>query len=260
MSKPYLSIPLSLRLKAFKLNGKTKLGHGWHEPPYDTTKGHKENAHCKWNWVPERTVQTGLINGESHHGCWGGDPWKIKGSSTELRYVENLTGYFRNVEKASDIIRMDHTGWYVDNFQDSTCHGIVVQLPARNGKPVYLYGVTDPWNKNTGMIAWRQSEWTDDKKEAARWADSQAEYYAEFCREDEARESAKAEIEEAKKRIKEIRIDRKAIMADVRQSGLLRPKICEAVRSQVQELMEESRTLYKRIKKLEDNYWDAVPN
>lgn len=269
MSKPYLSIPLAQRLKAFKLNGKTKLGHGWHEPPYDTTKDRAANSKCKWCWVPDTVIETGLVNGESHHGCWSGPSWKPAGMSTELRVCDNLTGYFRNVTEADELVRLNHKGWYVDSNYDETTKGIVVQLPARDGKPVYLHGCTDPWNANMALIAWRECEWTEDKEEAARWADSVAESYAEMLREDHAKEEAKHEIEQARERIEEIRITTRLLTREIKDVKRLNPKtkqavspftpaICDALKIRIRHLRSESHELWERITKLEDNYWEAV--
>lgn len=249
MSKPYLSIPLHTRLAAWKRGDKTKLGGHWYDTPPTAENKFKGVG---WHCVPEHVVNPDPL--------WGGQPWTIKGSSTELRFVEDLSGYFRNVQKAHDIIKLDHTGWFTDNFNEQTCHGIVVQLPARNGEPVYLYGVNDPNNKNTGMIAWQKCEWTNDKETAARWADDMAKYYAEANRESEAEETATTQIAEARERIVEIRTELRVLSAEVRQqSAVLTKPICDVLRREMKNLRAESHKLWKRIKKLQDNYWEAVP-
>ena len=271
----YFSKPLRLRLEAYKRNvaaGTPKLGGGWYDPAWDTTKTSKENLArgARWHWVPSETISTGLISGESHHGTLGGEPFNLKGSSTELRYVEDLGGHFRNVRPCHEIVRLEHTGWYVDQFQDKTCHGLVMQLPGRDGKPIYLYGVNDPWNKNTGMVAWRRCEWTDDQKEAARWADDMAKHYAETCREDNAKQQAEQDIEEARNQIKELRLEAKQLVREIKDHRRQNPKagalssfspaICSALKAQIKSLREESHELYKRITEREDNYWTAVEN
>lgn len=253
MSKPYFSIPLRKRLEAFKRNGRTKLGHGWHDPAPD----HANKIKGVWHWVPGTTINTGLINGESHHGAWCGEPFTLKGSSTELRFVENLSGYFRNVTPAHEIVSLKHTGWYVDNFQSETCHGLVMQIPGRDGTPRYLYGVNDPWNSNSGMVAWRTHEWTGSKEDAARWADSMAEHYAEICREDDAKFQAEQQIEEKRNRIVEIRTELRKLAADIRQSKVV-GSVCDALRGSIQALREESHECHQEIEKLKNNPWEAV--
>lgn len=244
MSRSYLSIPLRERLEAFKRNkreGKTALGGGWHDPPYT---GGKNKS--KWHWVPSSTVD--------QSGMRGGQPFKIDGSSTELTWCEDLAGYFREVGEAHKVVNLSHTGWYVDIHQDETCHGIVLQLPARDGKPVYLYGVADPWNANCGMVALSMNEWTDDKEEAARWADQMAEYYAESAREDDLKQRAEIEIEESQDRIKEIRTEVHEIIDDMRPHlQLPATKICSVVKEKIRDLLRERHSLYRRIEKLSDD-------
>lgn len=252
MSKAYLSLSLSLRLAAYKRNlaeGKKKLGTGWYDPA--KRRDDPANKSARWYWVPEHTVETGLVNGESHHGCWSGAPWKMKGSSTELRFCDNLSGYFRNVRDTDDILSLKHHGWYVDQHQSETTKGIVVQIPGRDGKPIFLYGVTDPWNKHAGMIAWRASEWTDDEKDAARWADQQAEYYAEFCREDDAKQTAESDIEEAKGEIAQTREQLRELIESIRDNRergvVLEAPLQKVITDEVKRLRKQMHNLWARI-------------
>lgn len=254
MSKPYFSIPLKKRLEAFKLNGKTKLGHGWYDPASD----HANKIEGVWHWVPNATIETGLINAGSFHGTWGGPSFTLKGSSTELRFVENLSGHFRNVTPAHEALpSIRHRGWYVDSFQSETCHGLVMQIPGRDGTPRYLYGVSDPWNSNTGMVAWRTHEWADNKEDAARWADSMAETYAEICREDDIQQRAEQQIEEHQERIVEIRTELRKLAADIRQSKVV-GSVCDALKASIRALREESHECHREIVKLKDKPWEVA--
>ena len=110
------------------------------------------------------------------------------------RWVENVTDGLRWVGKSDDLIRLDHTGYYTDNFQDETVHGEVYQMPARNGEPVYIPAVNDPCNENCACLDFTST--TSDKEDAARWADSMAEKWAEMEREYQAEESRKVRLEE----------------------------------------------------------------
>ena len=116
------------------------------------------------------------------------------------RWVEHISDGLREVDEASKIIRLDHTGWFVDNFQDETVHGIVYRLPARDGKEQFAPAVNDPWNQDCALVDFHSI--TDDKEDAARWADSMAERYAEKEREFQAEESAKMRIEDINEEIK----------------------------------------------------------
>jgi len=246
MSKSYLSIPLSLRLKAYRLNGKKQLGHHWFDEP-----GTAEN---KWKGKGYHAVPTSTCNPD---GCWGGAPWQIDKRGTEFRWVENLSHYFRNITPSHDIIKLNHTGWFTDNDNNETCHGLVLQLPARDGKEIYLCGVNDPNNDDAGFVAFRKCEWADNKEDAARWADRMAERYAESEREHDAKFHAEQDIEQARERIVAIRLDLRSLITSTRES-VLKPRVCEAVRDQMKSLREESHELWKEITERQDNYWSAV--
>jgi len=197
---------------------------------------------------------TGLITGESHHGCWGGKPWKIPGSSTEYRFCDDLDGYFRNVTPAHDVVELRHKGWYIDHHQDETCHGLVMQLPGRN---IWLYGVNDPWNNNAGVVAWRKYEWADNKEDAARWADDAARHYAEYLREDAIKQEAQWRIEETRNEIVDLREEARLLIAGIRKSTLA-PAICERMRKDIRSLRRDIHKAFKNIAELEDNPYVVV--
>lgn len=116
------------------------------------------------------------------------------------RWVENVTDGLRKVGDADDLVRLNHTGWYTDNWQDETVKGEVYQMPARDGKPVYIPAVNDPCNDDCACLDFTST--TDDKEDAARWADSMAESWAEREREYRAEEDRKAKLEEIEDEIK----------------------------------------------------------
>lgn len=88
-----------------------------------------------------------------------------------------VTGY---ADELSDAVR--HEGWYTteDNFADSTIRGIVLQLPARKGQPLYVPGYEE---SSGGFCTVWPGERTDDKADAATQADRLAEIAAERERE-----------------------------------------------------------------------------
>lgn len=81
----------------------------------------------------------------------------------------------RYVKRADEIIHLKHTGWYCDEFQDQTIHGIVIYLP--HGK--FLAG----WSMGAGMASAYEGTIYTDETEAAREADQLAEETAENERE-----------------------------------------------------------------------------
>jgi hypothetical protein len=81
----------------------------------------------------------------------------------------------RYIKRADEIICLNHTGWFADNFQDQTIFGIVIFLP--HGR--FLAG----WSMGEGMASSYDGEIYTDAEEAARAADSLAEDAAEAERE-----------------------------------------------------------------------------
>lgn len=230
----YLKIPLAKRLDAFRRNGKRDLGGGWHD----------ENK--KWHWVPQSMRESG--------GCWGSEAFMV--GSDNCRWCEDLDGYFRNVKDADDIIRLRHTGWYVDHFQDETTHGIVLQLPARNRNTLFMSACSDPWNKNAGIVEQRLY---DDREDCARSADGLAEYYAEFCREDDLKQAAEHDMEELREEIKKNRAHIKQLVAGIRESQLA-PAVCDEMRRTIRTLRQECRDAIDRIAKIEAEPWIVLPH
>lgn len=110
------------------------------------------------------------------------------------RWVEHPESGLRHVGKSSDIVRLDYTGWYVDNFQSETCNGEVYQLPARNHEPQYAPAVSDPWGNDAALFDFGHV--TNDKEDCARMADDMARTFADHEREFQAKEDLKNRIEE----------------------------------------------------------------
>ena len=121
--------------------------------------------------------------------------WTPEHSRDRYRWVENVSDGLRHVGASHDLVRLRHTGWFVNEFQDETVHGEVYQMPARGGVARYVPAVNDPDNDDCAVLDFHSV--TDDKEEAARWADQMAENYAEREREYQAEERARIEQEEA---------------------------------------------------------------
>lgn len=113
---------------------------------------------------------------------------------------------FRFVGFADEVGPIDHTGWFGDDEGTGfhTCRGVVYQIPARNGEPVYLAGYE--WGESAhgkrfasggGSIEYGgRGDTYESKEEAARAADSLAEYAAEREREYQREEAERLREEE----------------------------------------------------------------
>jgi hypothetical protein len=156
-----------------------------------STYGYRKGKHIEFN--PEFTAE---------------------GSRDRYRWVENVSDGLRFVGASHEIIKLNHTGWYADNFQDETIHGEVYQLPARDGVPQFVPGVSDPNNDNCACIDFTSV--TDDKEDAALWADSIAEQWAERERDFQAKDQAEQRLADIEEEIKTLYADFRRISREIR--------------------------------------------
>lgn len=135
---------------------------------------------------------------KSIESTWGGTPFKITGTRTFARWHESPSSVFRFVGKAHDIIRLRHTGWFLDQeFQEETTHGLVFMLSHNR----FLAAGSDGVSGNDDAAYFETDEAGnpviyDDKEDAARNADRLAELYAEAESEYQARAREEMEREE----------------------------------------------------------------
>src|SRR5690625_3984888 len=117
-----------------------------------------------------------------------GEGFKIAGTLLHWCASPESLG-MRDCGDAHDIVRLDHTGWFVDTFQGETAKGAVY----RWGR-FYIPVIRDPYNNGPVMLAWGDrvacADGVDDQdtdnsalREAARCADRITERYAEQSRE-----------------------------------------------------------------------------
>lgn len=161
---------------------------------------------------------------------------------------------WRHVGDAHDLAPLGYTGWYADNHQDGMYVGVVLQLPSRNGIEQFVPAIrhTD-WGTATVYL----NEITDDKRQAARWADQNAEREAESSREEDARDSAQQQIAEARDQIHVINRQVLPALKELKGANLT-AAICSMVRAGITDLLGDRAKQFRTIKKLEDDFWQAV--
>jgi hypothetical protein len=153
--------------------------------------------------------------------------------SDHLRWTEDPAACgLRFVGFADDIARVDHTGWYCDEFQDRTLRGVVYQLPARNGRTLYVYGYTS--SDDCGTRGWPRAaalnfrdvtagpaadDQDDTRREVAVRADQMAETAAEREREYNAAWRAGQDFADANAQVAAAMAERRALLAEVRSMG-----------------------------------------
>ena len=141
------------------------------------------------------------------------------GSHRKCRWVENTDDAgLRFVGFADELIRLNQTGWYADQWQDETYRGAVWQIPARNGCAQYLAGYVDSMNENAALLDMdiiigtrgfhsTYGDHDDALIDAARDADSFAEHMAEESREFYLKDMAEQRAEELREEAKDLRSD-----------------------------------------------------
>ena len=98
--------------------------------------------------------------------------------------------------------RINHKGWYSDEYREGTIRGLVMRLPNNRG---FIAG----WSYGEGMFSSVDYDVFLDESDAAYCADSMAENAAEREREYHAREEEKEREEEAEREAENERIYRR---------------------------------------------------
>jgi len=130
----------------------------------------------------------------------------------KLRWVEHIRDGLRFLGKVHEIRdnRVNHCGWYTDDMEDSgyVCYGIVAQMPARGGKPVYVPGYQFAWevwgtDDDNAVLCFGDN--TSDLSDVIRWADQMAGWAADTERENQRQARLELNIEEGQERLLELR-------------------------------------------------------
>lgn len=188
-----------------------------------------------------------------------GAPYEGRGE--RWRWIENpARAGFRFVGFADEIARLNHTGWFTDNFQDETLRGAVYQLPARDGCARFYPGIPDLINGDGGAYGPTRicvsDEFRADKTEnsdhgardsgTARDCANRADHYAEKSaeREREYQSAWRAGADYAQWR-ESIESERKRALALLREMHSLRrrendaPTICAELRARISKARDE---------------------
>jgi hypothetical protein len=153
-------------------------------------------------------------------------------------------GFRLRKRSAHDVIRLRHKGWWVDNEQDATTHGVVFRLPSGRG---FLAGYTCPWeddNDNVELTVY------DDEETAARVADQMAERYAEICRHDEEMERLKVEAEELPEIIRLTSVEIRDLVSELKFNNVP-PHCATAAREKIARAWRSRRKGQKRLKEIQ---------
>lgn len=194
-------------------------------------------------------------------------PFSAHGENN-LRWVENvdkaglrLKGYVRESRHAHGdyFASKPSLGWFTDNFQDEALYPVVYQLPARNGKPRFVYGYADPNNEGAALLSF---DACDDENDAQRWACSMTKAFAEDAREEDAKFQAEQQTESLRETITELRKEFLELCAEARKACRAMPEMFPSIRKTVEgrlrAIVAERTKAFERIETLTDDYWQAV--
>lgn len=156
----------------------------------------------------------------------------------------------RWMKQAHEIVRLNHTGWYCDDFYDNLCRGLVIDL-SRHNKPLFLAGYE--FTQADGLTF--DTYVYDDEKEAARAADGMAEYAAELEREFQEKERQEQKVEDLKAEIVEEKAALRALLHEYnrlkRRVAIEAPVICATIRRDIRRLINGIRTTQDKLEALE---------
>lgn len=165
------------------------------------------------------------------------------------------------VGDSHEIISLDHTGWYADSFQDELIKGCVfaIRNPHKlNGDGGHLFYMPATYYTDFENVT-LYNKLYDTAEQAARYADQYAERTAEEERDYHAKDQAEQQIEDLKTEIHQANKDALMLIKEIKAKTYPEP-ICSAIRHRLYEFLETRTKAYKRIAKLQDNYWLAVEN
>lgn len=160
----------------------------------------------------------------------------------------------------------DTTGFYTDSFCSDTMRGGVVRL--RTARFTLYVPCTYHTDWDGASLYYRdaervprgatESDHETAAHEAARTAYQWAEREAEVAREDDAKQRAAEDIENARAEIHETNRQALALLAEIKGNQYTE-NICAALRHRLQDFLADRKLQFKVIEERTENYWSAVP-
>ena len=144
--------------------------------------------------------------------------------------------FIENVQDVGDVIRLGHTGWYTDDFQDNLCVGIVGQMRVKGVGLVYVRGYRfSEWEG----VQWDLRHQFKARSEAARMADKWAEQIAEVEREYAEQFQQELEATERAAYLDQCRIELDSLQFDYKTLAALPDAVKSLILKRVKFLSEE---------------------
>ena len=192
-------------------------------------------------------------------------PNNSRGADGQI-FTDSIDQYGDNIGDAHEIVRLNHTGWYADNFQDALIRGAVCRIRSPRGTLYVPVTYCTEWDGTThhmrhAELAPKGASEADHetaKRDAALYADHIAEREAESAREADAKFQAEQQIENARAEIHDINAQARALIKEIKAAGGFTTAVCGALKNQLADYLRERRAAFRQIEKCERDFWYAV--
>ena len=214
--------------------------------------------------------QSYKIPAHNSRGAVWNPVFKMENSRRAVRWCEDTArAGLRFVAFADEINSfINHTGWFTDDdgYSGETLRGAVWQLPAHNGAARFVGGYIDPCNDGAALIDidvfedesardnyGENPRELDGAKDAARCADSLAEWCAEEQREHNRQWQASRDIENKREEIEAARVRHSHNVRNYGAHGTAKHvdnvlrEDSASLRATVSELVREIRALFSEL-------------
>lgn len=199
---------------------------------------------------------------------WRINPWQTPSNNRGPKgqiYSKSLDQYGQVVSDDKTNRDRDAVGWYADNFQCECVYGAVVKMHSSKGTWYIPATYCTGWDGTVHYVNDMELVYKDAEEyhheralnEALRSARHYAEREAEEAREEDAKYQAERQIEEARETIIKARALAHEIITELR-TITLPASLCGIAREKLTSLRAEAHESIETIRKLRDDYWQAV--
>ena len=222
-------------------------------------KYRKSAAESKWSndWRKHKYCNTWT---PAWHG-WDGSRRKIYADARDT-----LGDYLGDWADLRPWLGREATGFYSDSFCSDVIRGGVERI--RGAKFTLYVPVTycTGWDGVTYYMSAAERVERGENQEAhdnaIGEASGSAYYYAEreaeISRDDDAKQRAAEDIQDAREEIHDINRHARALLAEIRGKEFT-DNVCAALRHRLQEYLADRRRCFAKITERTENYWTAVP-
>jgi hypothetical protein len=194
------------------------------------------------------------------------------GSMLWFEDAEKLPG-IRLYKESKELIKINHTGFFCDDFQERIVSGAVIVT--RWGKYVYVFPCVrwdgdetaqtylkdaqkmlacEAFPPDYGQYDYKEpsEELTQMMRDAARWADQYAERIAEDEREESLKDRAQQYCEKLREDVVAYRQNVRELISEIKKHGSFTSAICQTLRKAIRDELRLITSARENIKELTD--------